>query len=218
MRIQDAFSAAELDAITEATRAAEAHTASEILTVVVESCDSYEGGLWKAAALGSLLVSLASALVAAASESWSATHWVWISLPAFSGAALGYAAALWVPGFLGLMVPEEVLERRVARRAAMAFLDEGVFETRDRAGILILVGLFEHRVTVLRDTQAEEKIPPESWNDLMDRLTREIRKGRAAEALCRAIEDCGRLLELHGLGRRDDDVNELVDEPKLFDD
>ena len=106
---------------------------------------------------------------------------------------------------------------RVERRAAQAFVTEEVFSTRDRSGVLLFIGLFEHCVEILRDTAAQQRVPEDSWDDLADRLARDIRKGQAAAGLLQAIEDTGRLLELHGLERRDDDVDELGNQLRLPD-
>ena len=106
---------------------------------------------------------------------------------------------------------------RLERRAAVAFVEEEVFATSERSGVLIFVGLFEHRVQILRDKAAQQRVPTDSWDDLASRLARDIRKGQAAAGLVQAIEDTGRLLELHGLVRRDDDVDELDDQLRLPD-
>ena len=217
MSVKEVFSEKDLKTLREATRAAEARTSGEIVTVVVESCDTYEGALWKSAALGSLIVALATGLLHSIIERWSFPGWVWMALPAFAGAALGFLLPLRSPAVHRWLVGRRILETRAARRAAAAFVDEEVFATRDRSGVLIFVGLFEHRVEVLRDTEAQQRVPRESWDDLVDRLASRLRKGEVADGLAQAIEDSGRLLELHGLARRPDDTDELSDEVRLHD-
>ena len=216
MTIRDVFSPADLDAIRDATAAAESRTSGEIVTTVVESCDSYEGALWKSAALGSILAALAAGLGDLFLERWGVA-WPWLTLPAFAGAAAGFVLPLWLPALHRALVGKRLLETRVARRAAAAFLEQEVFATRERSGVLIFVGLFEHRVELLRDRGAQEGVPADSWEDLTERLVQGIKKKAAPRALVQAIEDCGRLLELHGLVRRDDDEDELPNEPRLFD-
>lgn len=37
------------------------------------------------------------------------------------------------------------------------FLERGVFQTRDRTGLLLMISLFEHRIVILPDAVAQEK-------------------------------------------------------------
>ena len=76
---------------------------------------------------------------------------LWIALPPAAGAALGWLAALFLPDLRRALVPAEALAARVHQRATQAFVEEDVFRTRDRTGILIFISLFEHRVVVLAD-------------------------------------------------------------------
>jgi putative membrane protein len=214
-RVADLFSEADLAAIREATRVAESRTSGEIVTAVVESCDSYEGALWKSAAFGAMLAALVAGASFALTERWSAPAWWWLTLPAAAGALIGYLVPRAVPFFHRALVGGEILDMRLGRRAASAFVEEEVFATRERSGVLIFVGLFEHRVQILRDKAAQQRVPADSWDDLAARLARDIRKGQAAAGLAQAIEDTGRLLELHGLARKDD---ELDDQLRLLDD
>jgi len=218
MRVGEVLTEAEREAIRRATVEAEARTSGEIVVTVVESCDAYEGALWKAATLGALLVPLALGLWRSRGEVWDSPAWVWLALPAFLGAVLGFLAPLTMPTLHRLLIGRRTLERRVERRAAEAFISEGVFETADRCGVLLFIGLFEHRVEILRDRGAEAGVPPESWEDLAERLAAGLRRGSVGPALVTAVEDAGRLLELHGFVRRDDDRNELPDEVRLHED
>ena len=217
MTVEKIFDERQREAIREATRQAEARTSGEIVTVVVDRCDTYEGALWKAAAFGSMLAALGTGVGFSLVERWSATAWWWLSLPAVAGALAGYFVPIGIPALHRLLVGRAVLRLRAERRAAEAFVSEEVFATAERSGVLLFVGLFEHLVEVARDREAQKRVPQESWDDLAERLAGEIRKGRAAIGLVQAIEDVGRLLELHGFERRADDANELDDNLRLFD-
>ena len=58
-------------------------------------------------------------------------------------------------------------------RAAEAFVEERVFATEKRTGVLIFVALFEHRVVVLADEGIREQVPSDAW----DGIARESRRG-----------------------------------------
>ena len=124
---------------------------------------------------------------------------------------------LLVPWLQRVLIPPRIIERRVDRRAAKAFLDEEIFATRDRTGVLIFVALFEHQIRILRDGGVEDKIPPGQWSEIADQLARGLRTGEPGSALVRAVESAGDLLESGGVPRRVDDRDELSNEPRLSD-
>jgi putative membrane protein len=115
------------------------------------------------------------------------------------------------------LVPSDVLDRRVDRRAAAAFLSEEVFDTRDRTGVLLFIALFEHRIRVLTDRGVGQRIADEGWQPIVDRLTEGLRQPRPGPAIVEAIGAAGDLLAAAGVGRRTDDSNELDDSPRLLD-
>jgi putative membrane protein len=116
-----------------------------------------------------------------------------------------------------LLIPAELAEVRVRRRAALAFLDEEVFRTRERTGILLFLSLFERRVVVLGDQGINRRVDPAEWQDLSDRLARGAQCGRPASALVTAIRQCGELLARRGVERREDDADELQDGLRMQD-
>lgn len=72
---------------------------------------------------------------------------------------------------------------------------EGVVQARAQAtGILILVSLLEHRVQVLADKGINDRVPPGTWDGLVNGIIDGIRTGRATDAICDAIARCGALL------------------------
>lgn len=212
MRGLDAyFNQADLEAVRRAVDAAEGKTAGEIVPYVVLASDEYEGTLWRGAALGALLVPLVAAAIHELVGLWGPVL-LWLALPAPLGAALGYLAAAVVPAVKRALTPAEVMARRVARRASVAFLEEEVFATAERTGILLFLSLFEHRVVVLGDSGINARVEAGEWQTLSDRLAAGIRAGRAAAALVEAVGECGRLLARRGVERRPDDRDELSDE------
>jgi putative membrane protein len=211
------FSKAERDEIRRAVDEAEKGTSGEIVPYVVEASDNYEGSLWKGAALGGLIGAVAGIAWEFGFESWGGLgRLLPLTLPVL-GAALGYLLCLLSATVRRAMVSREVLETRVRRRAAVAFLDEELFRTRDRTGILIYLSLFEHRVVVLADEGINSQVREEEWSELTGDLAEGIRQGRAGSALVEAIGRCGDLLAERGVKIRPDDENELGDDLRLHD-
>lgn len=215
MRIEQAFCQEDRDAIAAAVRAAEQRTAGEIVPVVVEAADEYEVAEWRAAAAGALAAALVAAAVYGWAEVWSRFIVAWIALPAFFGAGLGVLAVWLWPALRRTVIGETILVRSTERRARQAFLEEEVFATRDRTGILIFLALFEHRVVVLGDAGINARVAQQEWRGIVDGIVAGMRQGRPGPALVEAIEKCGALLERHGVVIRADDSDELDNEVRL---
>jgi putative membrane protein len=208
------FSQADREAIRAAVQEAEKRTSGEIVPYVVERSDVYESALWKGAALGALLGPMVALALYRWSDIWGVPMGVWIALPAPVGGAIGYLLSLLHP-VRRWMAGEPRLDARARRRAAVAFLDQEVFRTRNRTGILLFVSLFERRVVLLADSGIHQKVEEGAWEAITRRLAQGLRAARPAPALIEAIRACGELLEKHDLARAGDDADELSNELRL---
>jgi putative membrane protein len=206
------FTQADLDAIQAAVREAEERTSGEIVPHVVDRSDEYATAAWKGAALGALLGPMAALAIHRWSDLWGVPLALWIALPAPLGAAIGYLLADLLAPVKRWMVGEAVLDARARRRAAVAFVDQEVFNTRERTGILLFLSLFERRVVLLADAGIHQKVEEGQWEAITSRLAAGIRQGRPGPALLEAIRACGELLERHQVERRTDDLDELPNE------
>lgn len=213
-RISSLFSQADRDAIQAAVREAEARSSGEIVPYVVGRSDDYQNALWKGAALGALLGPMAALAIHRWSNVWGIPLGIWIALPAPLGGAIGYLLALLDP-LRRWLAGEHALDARARRRAAGAFLEQEVFRTRQRTGILLFVSLFERRVVLLADSGIHQKVEEGAWEEITRRLAGGIRSGRPGPALIEAIRACGELLERHGVERQADDQDELSNELRL---
>lgn len=213
--IDRAFSPADQDRIRAAVTAAEERTSGEIVPYVVEASDGYEGARWAGAALGALIAAVVVGAAQQLADLWidpllaPVLRW---TLPSLLGVAAGFAAASAIAPLRRLLVSQEVMERRVRRRAAVAFLEEEVFSTRERTGILVFMSLFERRVVVLGDAGINQRVERAEWEGIVGRLVEGIRAGRAGDAMVVAIESCGELLQRRGVEIREDDRDELSNE------
>jgi len=203
------FSAEDLAAIRAATSEAEGLTAGEVVPYSVDRCDDYADAVWRAATLGALGATLVVGLVHWRLDAWGVGV-TWLLATPFMGAALGFLAAQ--PARIRrLLVAGAELERKTRLRAEAAFLEEEVFATRERTGILIVMALFERRVVILGDAGINAQVAPGEWEAIAARLAAGIREGRPAAALVEAIQACGKILEERRVAWRPDDRNELAD-------
>jgi putative membrane protein len=214
---RDFFDEAGRAAIRRAADSAEGRSSGEIVPYVVGRSDDYPEAAWTGASLGAIGASGLAGLVYHFGAVWGAASLVWLVLPAFAGAGLGFLAGGRIPAVGRRLISAESIERRVRLRAEAAFLEERVFDTRDRTGILVMVSLHERRALVLADAGINAKVAQEEWQAIVDRLVAGIRQGQPAVAMAAAITECGDLLASRKVERRDDDENELSDELRIHD-
>ncbi len=211
MTIEKFFGPDDIRRVEEAVRDAEARTSGEIVPYAVERSDEYPEASWRAATLGALLGGLAAAAVGGLVEVWGVPPAAWIALPAALGAAAGALLCRTFSGIERSLVSASTMAERVAARADRAFLDQEVFATRDRTGILVFLSLFERRVVVRADGGIARKVAEAEWESVVAGIVAGIREGRPGEALARGIRSCGGILERGGVDRRADDRDELPD-------
>ncbi len=200
--------------VRRAVAEAEEQTAGEIVPYVVERSGGYEVALWRGAGALALLavglMLLAALLYDGWGLAWLYTGWG-VALAALAGGLLGAALTAFIAPLKRLLAGTERLDRTVHAQAMKAFVEEEVFATRDRTGILLFVSLFEHRIEVLGDSGINARVEPEAWAGIVERIRDGIRDGHFTDGLVEAIARCGALLERHGVEIRPDDENELPD-------
>lgn len=198
--------------VRKAVAEAEERTAGEIVPYIVPESARYEVAIWRGASLLAVLSLAAVLLVFQFYEGWGMA-WLYsgwsAALVALVGGTLGALLAAFVRPLKRLLAGAERLDRIVHQRAMQAFVEEEVFNTRDRTGILLFVSLFEHRIEVLGDTGINQEVSPDDWIEVVVRIRRGIKNERLTDGLVDAIGMCGKLLERKGVGAQPDDVNEL---------
>lgn len=208
------LSSEDLERIRQAVAEAERRTSGEIVPYVVPRSDTYEGRAWKGAGIAAALALAFTAVVFQFYEGWGLawlhTGWGTATLTLAAGMVGGLLSAFVSP--LGrVLTGRECMTRTVHRRAMKAFVEEEVFATRERTGVLIFVSLWEHRIEVIGDAGINARVSTDEWTDMVARIRDGVRSGHFADGLIDAIGMCGTLLEGSGVERRDDDSNELSD-------
>jgi len=204
------FSDDDLRKIHDAVQAAERRTRGEIVPMVVPSSARYIEARYIAGLVTSLWALTALLTL---DQGWAQyeRHPGWIVL----GVVLAYALGHWagsLSSFIRFFMSRERMAFKVRRRAELAFYEHGLHKTREGTGILIMASLLERRVQVLADRAINERVPPGTWDNLVQEMIREITDGRPTEAFCRAIARCGDLLSQHFPAAPGDNPDELADD------
>ncbi len=205
------FTDEDVRRISEAVRNAEQATSGEIVPYVVGRSDSYPEAIWRAGALGAFAALFAFAVADLVSARWLPFSIAEIALIAAACFAIAAALVAAIPRTRMWLIHATIEQQRVDERASLAFLSEEVFRTRERTGILILVSLLEHRVSVLGDAGINAKVDKKEWDEVVRFVVDGMKRGTPADGLVNAIALCGSILERHGVEIRPDDTNELRD-------
>ncbi len=192
------FSAGERATISKAITRAEAKTSGDIVVVVASASGRYYGigVMWAAP------VALGVPLSLIWLTKWPVEHIYLAQLAVF---ALGVALIQWEP-FRFALVPNDVKRARAHERAVEQFLVQNLHTTKGRTGVLIYVSFAERFAEVIADNAIYKKVPPGTWEHVVDELTGHLGRGARDKGLIAAIDACGNLLAKHfPPGRQDED-------------
>lgn len=207
--------------IAAAVKKAESKTSGEIATAFIK--ESYDYAIFELifAVIISFFYFVIMMFFTSNIENWLQSRF-WDYTPHYLIAFYGFSTFLvgTIFYFLAnisaidrLIVSKKILNQKVQERALRHFVESGVYNTRDRTGILIFISLMEHQVILLADSGINEKIEQKQWQQMVDHIISGVKNGEIANNLCKSIEDCGELLTKH-FPIKTDDTNELSNEIK----
>lgn len=219
MDLKKKFNERDLERIKRAVSAAEEKISGEIVPVIVERSGNYTIANYK----GSIIAASFTFLLIVLLDRYlldDATNTLFYD-PAF------IFLIVVLGGVIGAVLPsisDPIKRFLVARRyqdlvtrqcAENAFLEEEVFNTRQRTGIMIFVSFFEHEVIVMADTGITKMVDQNQWDKIVQEIIGNIRNGKIIEALENGIKQCGDILLEKGFVKTQDDTNELHDELRV---
>ncbi len=205
-----ALTKAQKKEIEQSIEQLEKSTSGELVVYIAKQSDDYSDAIWYFSALQSLFFAAAIGLLS----------YYWL-LPINFG-AMETAVVVITAGLLGILFPlliprlriflmkNESVEQRVNTRAHDVFLQQELFNTADRIGILFYISALEHKITVLADAGINQKIDQASLNRVVSEIATGIKHNKFADGIHEAIKDCESLLLEHGFNHEATTVNELA--------
>ena len=219
MKIKERFSDQDLQRIKTAVKDAENSISGEIVPVIVERSGQYMTANYKAGILGgSLAFILMIVLDRYIISDYSNTLFydpVFIFFVVVLGGLVGGLLPNFVEALKRQLVGQVQLDQVTRQRAETAFLEEEVFNTKYRTGIMIFISFFEHEVIVMADRGISKVVEQKQWDKIVADLVGQIRAGKIVEGLEAGIKRCGEILLEKGFHKADDDVNELSDDLRI---
>jgi putative membrane protein len=214
---------ADLKKLSEAVKRAESKTSGEIATAIVKESDNYAlFELSFAIVVGIIYFSTLLFFLSPIEETIKGMFWDYkisylVSFTGFSTFLVIILSYLFanIPIVDRVIIPEKIKKRNVRERAMRHFAESGVYETRERTGILIFISLLEQRVELIADKGINEKIEQKKWNDIVHNILDSIKNGNWVKGLSESIESCGELLAEH-FPIQSDDKNEMNDDLEVL--
>jgi len=215
MSIQDRFSAGDLERIKAAVRDAETKISGEIVPVFVEKSGYYTIANYRAAIIGAAAVFMLLIIFDRYLPTYAVHDPMFIFIFTLIGGLIGALKAQYINPIKKLMLSQVHMDQATRKRAEAAFLEEEVFNTRQRTGIMIFISFFEHEVIVMADKGINKVVEQKEWDNIVRGMIEQIKKGKITDGIVHAINRCGELLLQKGFVITPDDVNELNDDLRL---
>lgn len=219
MKLRQKFSDEDLQRIKNAVKEAESKISGEIVPVIVERSGVYTIANYKAALISGvfffiMMIMLDRYIIE------DATHTLYydplfIFFVVVAGGALGALVSHFSPPVKRWLVSRAYMDESCRQSAENAFLEEEIFNTRHRTGIMIFISFFEHEVIVMADRGISKVVDQDEWDKIVAEMVGNIRSGRVVEGVEVAIKRCGEILLRKGFQKSDDDINELRDDLRI---
>jgi len=219
MNIKKRFKDSDLQRIKDAVKLAEEKISGEIVPVIVERSGryllaNYKGSLIGASLAFMIMIVLDRYIISNASNTLFYDP-VFIFFIVILGGIVGPLIPNVSEGLKRLLLSQLYMDQTTRQRAENAFLEEEVFNTRQRTGIMIFISFFEHEVMVMADRGISKVVEQKQWDLIVADLVAQIRAGNIIEGLEAGIKQCGDLLLEKGFKKTDDDINELPDDLRV---
>lgn len=219
MKLRQTFSEADLQRIKGAVKEAENKISGEIVPVIVENSGqygtaTYKGGVILALISFALMIVVDRYLITDASNTLYYDPVFIFFVVVLSGILGSLLVSVWVP-LRRLLISQKQMDECTRQRAENAFLEEEVFATRHRTGIMIFISFFEHEVIVMADRGISKVVDQREWDKIVGDLVGQIRQGRIIDGIEAGIKRCGEILLEKGFHKTPDDVNELRDDLRI---
>jgi putative membrane protein len=215
MTIQQRFKPEDLERIKKAVKEAESKISGEIVPVFVEKSSNYTIANYRAALLGAAAVFFLIVIFDRYVPTLAVYDPVLIFALVMLGGFIGAVKSHYINPVKRLMLSQSYMDQATRKRAENAFLEEEVFNTRQRTGIMIFISFFEHEVIVMADKGISKEVEQKEWDSMVRKIIDNVKQGKLVDGIEAAILRCGEVLLEKGFVISPDDVNELKDDLRI---
>lgn len=215
MSLQTRFSSEDLARIKSAVFEAESKISGEIVPVFVESSGRYTIANYRGGLVAAVSAFLSIIFLDRYAPAYAVYDPLMILIIFLVAGIFGAYLVAYMPPLKRLLVQQSHLDSSTRVRAERAFLEQEVFATRERTGILIFVSFFEREVIIMADKGISKVVDQKEWDGLVRLIIEGIHKNKLIDGLEAAIRKSGDLLLEKGFLRAEDDINELGDDLRI---
>jgi putative membrane protein len=215
MSLKNRFATEDLERIKSAVRKAEEKISGEIVPVFVERSGYYTIANYRGALIAAAMSFLIIIVIDRYIPDLSLYDPLFIFIAVVLGGLLGAIGTHSIEPLKRVMLSQTHMDQATRKRAENAFLEEEVFNTRHRTGIMIFISFFEREVIVMADRGISKVVDQKEWDKLVRNIIENIRMGKVTEGMEDSIIRCGNILLEKGFIKTPDDINELRDDLRI---
>jgi putative membrane protein len=208
--VTDFFTAETRVSVREAVQTIEAGSGAEIVVSVVRRAGSYPEALLASGAIAGFAVLVVVLFAEAEFPVWAMP--IDVAMGALIGAAIAWKSATVRRALASTKRAADATELAALRQ----FVERGITKTRDRTGVLVLIAADERRVAVIADHGIDTTAIADAWMAWKAKVAETVeQRSPDASAFVAALLELAPLVA-RVAPKRDDDVNELPDEPEVL--
>lgn len=215
MNLRSKFSENDLNRIKAAVHEAESQISGEIVPVIVGKSGHYTIANYKASLFAGTFAFVMIIIFDRYVPAFAIYDPLLIFFTVLVFGSMGALAAQYINPLKRLLIEQKHKDNATRQRAENAFLEEEIFNTRQRTGIMIFISFLEHEVIVMADTGISKVVEQREWDKIVISLTDHIRRDKIIEGLEVALKRCGEILLEKGFVKTPDDINELHDDLRI---
>lgn len=215
MSLKNRFTENDLERIKAAVKEAESKISGEIVPVFVEKSGHYIIANYRGAMILGALTFASIVFFDRYVTSLAIYDPLMIFVCVILAVVIGAIIAHYVTPVKYWLLSQFHLDQSTRKRAESAFLEEEVFNTRHRTGIMIFVSFFEHEVIIMADRGISKVVAQKEWDKMVINIIDHIKRDKVTDGMIAAINRCAEILLENGFVRTKDDVNELRDDLRL---
>ena len=215
MSLNNRFNPKDLERIKTAVKTAEDKISGEIVPVFVERSGHYSLANYRGAMMAAAAIFITIIIIDRYVPFLAISDPLFIFLAVILAGLLGAIAVHTVDPLKRVMLSQTHMDQATRKRAENAFLEEEVFNTRHRTGIMIFVSFFEREVMVMADRGISKVVEQKEWDKMVRDIIEKIRMGKVTDGIEAAILRCGEILLEKGFHKTPDDINELRDDLRI---
>ena len=174
----------EQSQINELVAEVEAESGAQVLVALIGKADVYPEIPWKAFSFAVAVTALVVMLDEWLDPNWAGIHSAVLDVVVILGigAASGLATML-APSYARLFLDHLRAETELRQYAQAMFLERSLFATRDRIGLLLLIGVFERQVVLLPDSGLKRHLDEVRMQSVVAEMTPLLAQGRLIPAV-----------------------------------